>query len=91
MNYPESTNKAIANLLDQLEYEEKRITIHSLGSTPQVLNASIGADNRCGVPPQACMPSLRGVPGHDPRPTRRNALQSTPSFRRCNCTSQDRI
>ena len=25
MNYPESTNKAIANLLAQLEYEEKRI------------------------------------------------------------------
>ena len=25
MNFPESTNKAIANLLAQLEYEEKRI------------------------------------------------------------------
>jgi hypothetical protein len=64
MNYPESTNKAIANLLDQLEYEEKRITIHSLGSTPQVVNASIGADNRRGGTPQACTPNLRGVSGH---------------------------
>jgi hypothetical protein len=29
MNYPESTNKAIANLLAQLEYEEKRIRMIS--------------------------------------------------------------
>jgi hypothetical protein len=42
----------------------------------------------CGVSGRAHTPSLRGVPGHAPRPKGENALRSTSTFRRRNCESK---